>query len=295
MTYSPLPLTPDQVETFNRDGLLALRGFYDHERDIAPIQRAIHRLIGVMLRKHDLPVEPPAFCSETFDAGFMELIAHDRAIGAVIYDAVKQIPAFTRLTSDPRHEALVRQLRDTDLPGVEASGSGIRIDIPGEDKFRSPWHQEYPSHLRSLDGIVFWSPLVPITEDTGPVEFCVGSHHDGPVPLHRGTPRHSAATAGAYTLTLADEEERLRRYEHIAPLSTPGDLILVDFLTLHASGINTSARPRWSMQFRFFNFLDPTGIAHYWTGSFHAGVDFATVHPELVADAPATAAEPALP
>jgi hypothetical protein len=287
MTHAHTPLlTAGQVEVFERDGLLALRGFYDMERDLEPIQRAIHRLIGVMIMKHGLPIKHPPFRPETFDAGFMELIARDRAIGAVIYDAVKQIPAFARLTADPRHEALMQQLRDTQLPGVEASGSGIRIDIPGEDRFRSPWHQEYPSHLRSLDGIVFWSPLVPIAEENGPVEFCVGSHKDGPVPLHRGAPKHAAATAGAYTLKLADEAERLARYEHVAPLSVPGDLILVDFLTLHASGLNTSDRPRWSMQFRLFNFLEPTGISHDWCGSYHAGVDFATVHPELVADAP---------
>ncbi|MEG2942015.1 MAG: hypothetical protein RR969_10620 [Thermomonas sp.] len=64
----------------------------------------------------------------------------------------------------------------------------------------------------------------------------------------------------------------------------PGDLVLVDFLTLHASGANTSRRSRWSMQFRYFNFDEAVGMSHGWKGSFAAGVDFRSIHPELCAD-----------
>ncbi|MBX4421274.1 hypothetical protein K4H00_25030, partial [Mycobacterium tuberculosis] len=59
----------------------------------------------------------------------------------------------------------------------------------------------------------------------------------------------------------------------------------VDFLVLHASGQNTSGRSRWSMQFRYFNFCEPTGRAHGWKGSYANGVDFRTVHPELSVEA----------
>ena len=61
--------------------------------------------------------------------------------------------------------------------------------------------------------------------------------------------------------------------------------VLVDFLVLHASGQNTSGRSRWSMQFRYFNFCEPTGRAHGWKGSYANGVDFRTVHPELSVEA----------
>jgi hypothetical protein len=40
------------------------------------------------------------------------------------------------------------------------------------------------------------------------------------------------------------------------------------------------------MQFRYFNFLEPTGQSHGWKGSFAAGVDFASIHPELVVGEP---------
>ena len=58
----------------------------------------------------------------------------------------------------------------------------------------------------------------------------------------------------------------------------------MDFLVLHASGENVSERARWSMQFRYFNFDEPTGLRHGWKGAYAAGVDFRSVHPELCAD-----------
>lgn len=277
-----MSLSADQVAAFHRDGFLILRGFYPAS-EIEPIQRALYRIIGLEIEKHGLAVDRPAFAPEHFDAGYQALIAHDRRIGGEIYDAAKQIPAFLRLVACPAHEAIVERLRATDLVGVAAAGFGIRIDNPGEEKFRAPWHQEYPAQLRGVEGLVFWSPLAPVTQEMGPVEIAVGSHREGLVPVRTRDPRHPEKT-GAYALLLADEERRLAPYAIVAPLLVPGDLLVMDFLTLHRSGENRARRSRWSMQSRLFHFLDPTGIRIGWQGSFAAGVDFTKIHPELVVD-----------
>jgi len=77
------------------------------------------------------------------------------------------------------------------------------------------------------------------------------------------------------------EAERLAKYEIVAPCTNPGDLVLMDFLTLHQSGANISDRPRWSMQFRYFNFCDPIGIDIAWAGSYAAGQKFEDILPDL--------------
>jgi len=282
MRQGPL-LSEAQVAEFKRNGVLILRNFYDLERDIAPIQQAIYDLIGLLIAKYRLPISRPAFSPATFDAGYQQLIALNRAYGAEIYDAVKQIPAFVRLVAHPLHDQLFAELRPGSFSAVAAGGYGIRIDNPNEDRFRANWHQEYPAQLRSLDGLVYWSPLVPVTEDMGPVEFCPGSQVEGAVPVHTRDPNNPEKT-GAYSLTLQGEEALLRKYPHVSPLTSPGDLVAIDFLVLHASGHNRSQRSRWTMQLRYFNFLEPTGQSHGWRGSYAAGVDFRTIHPELCAD-----------
>lgn len=276
-------LTKDQLAEFHRNGVLILKGFYNLDRDIRPIQQAIYEIIGLVVSKYELPISRPAFLPEFFDAGFQQLIALNRAYGSEIYDAIKQIPDFIRLVSHPVHEQLFRELRSGSIPAIAAGGYGMRIDNPNEDRFRANWHQEYPAQLRSLDGLVYWSPLVPIKEDLGPVEFCLGSQVEGPISVYTQD-KTNPEKVGAYSLTLKDEDVLLKKYPHVSPLTNPGDLVIIDFLVLHASGHNKSQRSRWSMQARYFNFAEPTGRSHGWKGSYAAGVDFRNIHPELCAD-----------
>jgi hypothetical protein len=275
-------LTAEQREHFRSEGWLLLRGFYDLADDVEPVQRGIHAVIGEVMARHAVDDRRPACQAADFDAGFLDLTARDRSWGGEVYDAVKQVPAFVRLVAHPAHEAIVRELRPGAVPGLAAGGYGIRIDLPHEERFRAQWHQEYPAQLRSLDGIVFWSPLVPVTQELGPVELCPGSHKGGPLPV-RTQGGGATARSGAYALFLDDEAAIVGRYPKLAPLLQPGDLLVLDFLLLHASGHNRATRARWSMQFRYFNFADPTGRGHGWKGSFAAGVDFRSVHPELCA------------
>jgi hypothetical protein len=279
---SPI-LNERQVAEFCEHGVLVIPGFYDLASAIKPIQQGIYDVIGLMIQKYGLDIDRPDFSPDNFDAGYQRLIATDRVYGGEVYDAVKQIPAFMRLVSSPLHARIFAEIRANSEPAIAAGGYGIRIDNPFEEVFKANWHQEYPAQLRSPDGIVYWTPLVPVTPELGPVEICLGSHRDGPVPVLTRDPRNPEKK-GAYSLTLVNESELLERYEHVAPPTSPGDLIVIDFLTLHASGHNCGDRSRWTVQFRYFNFNNETGIGHGWKGSHAAGVDFRSVHPELCAD-----------
>lgn len=265
---------------FDRDGILIIRGFYDYDRDIAPIREGIRRVIELVAKKNG--IEAPCDTPElAMTEAYQRIIAKNRAWGGHIYDAVKQIPAFMSLVAQPRNTEIFAALRPKSLPGLAAGGYGIRIDSPSEDKYRAPWHQEFPAQLRSLDGIVFWSPLLPVSRQMGPVEVALGSHAEGVIPVYED--ESGAGKSGAYALRVEGEQDRLQRYKQVAPLTEPGDLMLIDFLTLHQSGLNVADRPRWSMQFRYFNFADPVGIEIDWKGSFAAGEKFSSIMPRLMA------------
>jgi ectoine hydroxylase-related dioxygenase (phytanoyl-CoA dioxygenase family) len=268
------------VDSFQRDGVAVVRGFYDPQRDIVPIQEGIRAVVELVARRHGIAV-PTATAEEAMTIGYTRLIKANRAYGGEVYDAVKQVPSFLELVANRRNTELFRNLRAGSVPGIAAGGYGIRIDNPAEEKFRALWHQEFPAQLRSLDGVVFWSPLLPVSEAMGPVQICPGSHRDGLVPVFEDD--QGIGKSGAYALTLDREAERIAAYKPIAPLTNPGDLVLMDFLTLHQSGRNGSDRPRWSMQWRLFNFADATGVKIGWAGSFAAGVKYSDVLPELVA------------
>ncbi len=269
------------VEHFDQNGFALIPQFYDPERDIAPIREGIRRIVELVAVKHGVAA-PVATPEEAMGAGYLAVARANRVWGSEIYDAVKQIPAFLRLVSNSRNTELFERIRKGSIAGVAAGGFGIRVDSPGEEKYRAPWHQEFPAQLRSVDGIVFWSPLIVTTAAMGPVEVAVGSHREGVVPVYEDD--EGIGKTGAYALHLDREQERIASYERLAPGTKPGDLILMDFLTLHQSGQNLSDRPRWSMQFRLFNFNDPIGVQIGWRGSYAAGSNFADLLPELVAE-----------
>ncbi|AOZ02416.1 hypothetical protein BKK81_24495 [Cupriavidus sp. USMAHM13] len=258
-------------QAFARDGVLVLRGFYDVEREILPIQRAIHEIIGLVAQRHGVALARGDFRPECFDAGYERLVAHDRRLGGEVYDLVKQIPAFLRLVAAEKSEALLKQLRNTDLAGIGGASYGIRIDRPHEEQFRSHWHQEFIFQPQSVDGIVLWSPLRALTPELGPVVVCRGSHRDG---IRRCSKSGAgAAKAGAYRIGIVDDEQVAAGYEQVAPLTRPGDLIVLDFLVIHQSGFNVSSEARWSMQSRFFNFRDDYGMRLGWKPSISAGAE----------------------
>ncbi len=275
-------LTKDEINAYHRDGFVIIRNCYDLESEIMPIQWAIGELIALIRKQYGYEnMKQSSY--ENFDHQFIDLIAKDRSLGGVIYDAIKQIPAFVSLVCSIGHQKLYTQLVNTDLVGIAGGGYGIRIDNPNEEQFKTDWHQEYPAQLRSLDGAVFWSPLVPVTKEMGPVNICVGSHLEGMVPVHTVDP-DNPNKSGAYALILSDRENRISRYKQISPLMNPCDLLIMNFLTLHASGQNMGKRARWSMQSRLFNFREKTGLNHGWSGSYAAGKDFSKIHPELIVD-----------
>ena len=279
MTCSPVDiLTAEQRAAFREQGFLLLPRFYDLDAEIRPIQHALYEIIGLVAEQHGLPLERTPFAPATFDAGFNALIARDRSAGGAVYDAAKLIPAFLRMLASGKNERLFAAMRDTDLVGIGAASFGVRIDNPREEQFRSQWHQEFLYQPQSLDGLVFWSPLVEIRADMGPVEVCIGSHRDGLCAYRKGG--KYADKSGAYRIGLADEAAVVARYSTAAPLTRPGDLLILDYLTLHQSGFNLSGRSRWSMQFRLFNFREHTGRKLGWKPSVTAGTAIETLFPQ---------------
>src|SRR4051812_26617732 len=104
------PLTPEQLAAFDRDGVIVLKNFYDRETLIEPIQRGVHRLIALLIKKYDLDIQQLPFAAETFDHGYLEMAAVNRRYGSELYDAIKMIPAFVRFCANEAHDRVLSQL-----------------------------------------------------------------------------------------------------------------------------------------------------------------------------------------
>ena len=119
-----------------------------------------------------------------------------------------------------------------------------------------------------------WSPLRNVTLEVGPMRICTSSHLDGIFPIVRDGD-------GSYGLNIRDVENVAARYTYSVPEVNSGDLVVIDFMTLHSSSPNHSQRTRWAMISRYFDFLEPVGSSHGWIGGLQEGNSFEKVHPEL--------------
>jgi hypothetical protein len=272
-----------------REGFLVLRDWLDVRAELVPLQRELGLLIAHAARacgaRHELPEDPAAF-----DRGYLELVQAHPDVQPLVYDMAKNLVSFQRLIVSERLAGLFRALRGTELAGTAPGSNGVRIDRPSDERRLAPWHQEFQYQFRSLDGMTFWIPLVPVTAEMGPVVLARGSHRGGVEPLVDASGNGEADMAfGAYgALRLADEATIPDRYELCAPTSEPGDLFAFDFLTLHASGVNAGSRARWTVQIRYFNFSEEYGASIRWMGGLKHGTTLAGAN-ALLAQARAAA------
>jgi hypothetical protein len=276
-------------EDLERDGFLLLHEWLDIHTEIEPLQRELGSLIERAARacgaRYAVPDDPAAF-----DRGYLDLVASHPDVQPLVYDNAKNLIAFQRLIVSERLAGLFRALRGAELAGTAPGSNGVRIDRPSDDPRLAPWHQEFQYQFRSLDGVTFWIPLVPVTPEMGPVVLARGSHRGGVEPLVDATGRGEADMAvGAYgALRIADEATIADRYELSAPVSNPGDVFAFDFLTLHASGANAGTRARWTVQIRYFNFGEPYGAQIRWMGGLKHGTTLRDAN-ALLAEARAAA------
>ncbi len=268
-------MTESLRKELNEKGFCKIPKFFSYEEEVKPIKLAINQITSLLAEKY-LGRRSHHSGDEAFVGDYLELIALKRSIGGVVYDAVKQIPEFANLVSSKKCVNLFKALRNTEIAGVCRGGDGIRIDNPNEDKFKAPWHQEYPVQYGSLYGFVFWSPLVEIDVDIGPVHILSGSHKEGLLKVHYPDPKNRTP----YGLHFVDEKEIIEKYECVKGICSPGDLLIMDFLTVHKSGTNTSKSSRWSMQFRYFDFMDKEGRRIDWANNVSQGNSIEKLYPE---------------
>lgn len=118
------------------------------------------------------------------------------------------------------------------------------------------WHQDvsyFP--LEPNNQIACWIPFDVVTEDSGAMVYALGSHLRGT----RGSRNLLSGLAlDGETRSPLPSDPRLEGYETRVYEMFPGDMLVHDGRTWHASGSNTSTRERRGLSFRYI-----VGDTHY--------------------------------
>ena len=276
------PLSGSALAAYETQGCLLLRDFAPPDL-LTRFHDEVATLLSLVLR--ECRVDPAASAVARFDRGLDLLVGVDRARVGRIYQAVRKLPSVYALITAPRVWGVMRQLMGTRLPGIYPGGTGVRMDHPDEDTYLSPWHQEYPYNLTSDNAVTLWLPLVDVDEVNGCLLMAPGSHRLGALPVRVHDALNARRNANE-AMEIAGLETLLARHPALSVPARAGDALVFHTFLLHRSQPNRSAATRWTLQARYFDFLNPTAIRHDWVGGMNEGVDFRQYHPELVAGPP---------
>jgi hypothetical protein len=273
------PLTEMALAVYGEQGCLLLREFAAADA-VTRFRDEAATMIGLLLA--ELRLDRAASTLQRFDRGLDLLLTADRARVGRLYMAVRKLPSVYALITAPRVWAVMRQLMATRLPGIYPGGTGIRMDHPAEDTYLSPWHQEYPYNLTSDNAVTLWLPLVDVDEANGCLRLAPRTQRLGALPVRVRDALNARRNANE-ALEIDGLEAILARHADLAVPARAGDALVFHTFLLHRSQPNRSDATRWTLQARYFDFLNPTAVRHDWVGGMNEGVDFRRYHPELVA------------
>jgi ectoine hydroxylase-related dioxygenase (phytanoyl-CoA dioxygenase family) len=266
----------EKAQTLLREyGCFIARGLLS-EREIALIQDELSRLIDLRYRARG--ERRPS--GDRFDVGIMDLVSKDRAEGAFIYNACRQLMSIHALDVKPELVELSKALIRTDF--VCASNvKMMRMDLPHEAKFLYPWHQDFPYVQDSEDALVYWFTIHDLVGDNGGLVCALGSHREGVLPVVVPDADNQSKNR-AHSIALADPSVPDKFPQFDLRYLAVGEVLVFNTLLLHRSIENTSTQPRWSVQLRHGNFSNERIVKKGWPGGNSLTASFSKTHPEYV-------------
>jgi phytanoyl-CoA hydroxylase len=170
------------------------------------------------------------------DEEVIALYKNDRPRWVKTYDQLRCLPEIYGLAGSESLEGLA-----TDA-GLQKPAIGaklvVRCDMPNDDAWSFPPHQDYPFNRGSLNSVTIWIPFQTCDENNGALRVIPKSHTWGEQP-----------SENSLLLTCPDEQHYVSM-----PIRAGQALVFSQFL-IHKSGPNRSNTVRFSLQIRY-NDLD---------------------------------------
>jgi ectoine hydroxylase-related dioxygenase (phytanoyl-CoA dioxygenase family) len=217
-------LDHDQVETFQRDGVVVLRGLLN-QSEVALLRSGIDRNLAS-------PSPRAKVASRPDDPGLF-------------------IEDFCCWSENPAYEQFIRQ---TPLAETAARLTGSReirlyhdhmLTKESGTQQRTPWHQDQPYYnIEGQQNVSFWIPVDPVSREAT-LEFVAGSHR-GPWLMPRAFMSSEAKWFPDGSLAeLPPIEANRADYPIVGWAMEPGDVLAFHMLALHASaGVEPGRRRR---------------------------------------------------
>ncbi len=216
---------------------------------------------------------------EDLPAVLPEVAKRDRALVGRLYKVARRFPAIKRMAVHPWLVAASAQLMGTDLASC-CHFVNVRMDLPTEEKYLLPIHQDFPYIQGSLNALTWWIPFLDTPLELGPPSWIPGTHLLGPLPVREFDYEQTGASGGQ-SFHLADAAPFPEsRFQH-APVAR-GEALVFSTLLIHRSEPNQGALARLNVQIRLDDALADESFQRNYPEGLYLGDRFAKSYPEHV-------------
>lgn len=172
----------------------------------------------------------------------------------LIYDDLQVTACSNYLARDPKLLKFASMLlSEKKEKTLAVSGVMTRLDCPFDQRNKLDWHQEHRYYLQNdlgKNGLFMHIPLHDVNEKSGSLKVKSKSQKEKLI-MNNPKKRKSKLESLNYNY----DSKILEKYKEVSIEIKKGDLLFVNFDTLHASGFNQSKRIRFSLISRVHKML----------------------------------------
>jgi hypothetical protein len=203
----------------------------------------------------------------------------DRALVGRLYKIARRFPSVKRLACDPWLTDVAAQLMGTPLASC-CHFVNIRIDLPGEEKYLLPAHQDFPYIQGSFNGVTWWIPFIDTSLEVGPPSWIPGSHKLGVLNV-KEFDYASTNASGGRSFRIVDEAQ-FKDTDYVHEPVLLGEGLVFNTLLVHKSEPNQSQLARINIQVRFDDTLAHESLIRNYPEGLYLGDTFAKTYPEYL-------------
>ncbi len=239
---------PQIINDYSKNGYAILKNIVPYTRIDALLEN-IYKLYRKYSTDSELDEAEDPWKSEIFHKKLIEFRKKDPKLFGAIYDSLKTSLTLTQLVSDDKIVDNVAKFLNVKPSDISISEPMCRLDVPNDKRNALEWHQErsfFPQNRDGSHSLVCWIPLTNVTEEMGTIHISPESHKGGLI-----IPERNEKKNGSSTRQISVPEEHIKKYEDLTVSVDVGDVVFLNMLLFHRSGVNISDKIRYAVQARF--------------------------------------------
>lgn len=216
------------------------------------------------------------------NSGLQQIALVDRAMIGKLYKVSRRFPAAKALACSSSFVEISKQAMNTNLVSC-CNFVCVRIDLPTEDKYMLPVHQDFPYIQGSENGLTFWTSLGDTDLEMGPPSFLPESHKFGVLKVQEKDLSSTYGKNGGSTIEIvAQNELKSEEFRNVRVMQD--EALLFSTLLVHKSEPNLSQRARVSLQLRFDDMTCESSFNRNYPDGLYLGNSFKSNYSEHVVE-----------